>query len=83
MARDAKSTPTCRLTAKVLTVLYLMSVTIQKLPAHPDQTAAGEKAARQLQEFVPTFTAANKPAAPLTPRGPRVAPRWKRVAKTH
>src|SRR5260370_15573933 len=49
---------------QVLTVLYLMSVNIQKLPTPTaEQTAAGEKAARQLQEFVPTFfTAANKPA---------------------
>jgi hypothetical protein len=47
-----------------LTVLYLMSVNVQKLPTPTaEQTAAGEKAARQLQEFVPTFfTAANKPA---------------------
>ncbi len=49
---------------EVLTVLYLMSVNVQKLPTPTaDQMAAGEKAARQLQEFVPTFfTAANKPA---------------------
>jgi hypothetical protein len=50
---------------QTLTVLYLMSVNVLKLPsATPEQFAAGEKAARQLQEFVPTFfTAANKPAA--------------------
>ena len=49
---------------QVLTILYLMSVNALKLPtASPDQLAAGEKAAKQLQEFVPTFfTAANKPA---------------------
>ena len=49
---------------QILTVLYLMSVNLQKLPnPTPDQMAAGEKAARALQEFVPTFfTAANKPA---------------------
>jgi len=49
---------------QVLSVLYMMSVNIQKLPtATPEQMASGDKAARQLQEFVPTFfTAANKPA---------------------
>ena len=49
---------------QVLTVLYMMSVNVVKLPTpSPDQLAVGEKAARALQEFVPTFfTAANKPA---------------------
>ena len=49
---------------QMLTILYLMSVNALKLPnATPDQLAAGEKAAKQLQEFVPIFfTAANKPA---------------------
>lgn len=50
---------------QVLTVLYQMSVAVLKLPtATPEQLATGEKAAKELQEFVPTFfTAANKPAA--------------------
>ena len=50
---------------QMLTVLYMMSVNALKLPtASAEQMAAGEKAARALQEFVPTFfTAANKPAA--------------------
>jgi hypothetical protein len=49
---------------QTLTVLYQMAVSILKLPtATAEQSAAGEKAARELQEFVPTFfTAANKPA---------------------
>jgi hypothetical protein len=49
---------------QILTVLYMMSVNVLKLPtATPEQMAAGEKAARGLQEFVPNFfTAANKPA---------------------
>jgi hypothetical protein len=49
---------------QVLTVLYMMSVNAVKLPTpSPDQLAIGDKAARALQEFVPTFfTAANKPA---------------------
>ena len=49
----------------ILSILYQMSVNVQKLPtASPEQMAAGEKAARELQEFVPNFfTAANKPAA--------------------
>ena len=66
MARDLKKVYTDPKAGpqQMLTVLYLMSVNIQKLPTPTaDQTAAGEKAARQLQEFVPTFfTAANKPA---------------------
>ena len=49
---------------QILTVLYMMSVNVLKLPtATPDQMSAGEKAARGLLEFVPNFfTAANKPA---------------------
>jgi hypothetical protein len=49
---------------QVLSVLFQMAVNVQKLPTPTaEQMAAGEKAARQLQEFVPTFfTAANKPA---------------------
>jgi hypothetical protein len=49
---------------QTLTVLYQMAVSILKLPtATAEQSAAGEKAARELQEFVPNFfTAANKPA---------------------
>jgi hypothetical protein len=49
---------------QILTVLYLMSVNILKLPtATAEEMAAGENAARQLAEFVPNFfTAANKPA---------------------
>ena len=66
MARDLKKVYTDPTAGpqQMLTVLYLMSVNALKLPtASPDQLAAGEKAAKQLQEFVPTFfTAANKPA---------------------
>jgi hypothetical protein len=66
MARDLKKVYTDPKAGpqQILTVLYLMSVNIQKLPTPTaEQTAAGEKAARALQEFVPTFfTAANKPA---------------------
>jgi hypothetical protein len=66
MARDLKKVFTDPKAGpqQVLTVLYLMSVNVQKLPTPTaDQTATGEKAAHQLQEFVPTFfTAANKPA---------------------
>ena len=49
---------------QILTVLYMMSVNVLKLPtATPEQMEAGEKAAKALQEFVPNFfTAANKPA---------------------
>jgi hypothetical protein len=66
MARDLKkvySDPKAG-PQQVLTVLYMMSVNVVKLPTpSPDQLAIGEKAARALQEFVPTFfTAANKPA---------------------
>ena len=57
--KDPKSGP-----QQVLTVLYLMSVNTLKLPnATPEQLAAGEKAARMLQDYVGEyFTAANKPA---------------------
>jgi hypothetical protein len=50
---------------QVLTVLYMTCVNVQKAPAPtPDQTAAGEKAAHALLDFVPVyFVAANKPAA--------------------
>jgi hypothetical protein len=56
--KDPKTGP-----QQVLTVLYLMSVNTLKLPnATPDQLAAGEKAARALQDFAGEyFTAANKP----------------------
>ena len=49
---------------QVLTVLYMTCVNVQQAPAPtPDQTAAGEKAAHALMDFVPTyFVAANKPA---------------------
>jgi len=49
---------------QVLTVLYMTCVNVQKAPAPtPDQSAAGEKAAHQLVDFVPAyFVAANKPA---------------------
>src|ERR1035437_10805909 len=66
MARDLKKVYTGPKAGpqQVLTVLYMMSVNVVKLPTpSPDQLAIGEKAARALQEFVPTFfTAANKPA---------------------
>src|ERR1035437_7215425 len=66
MARDLKKVYTDPKAGpgQVLSVLYMMSVNIQTLPtATPEQMASGDKAARQLQEFVPTFfTAANKPA---------------------
>jgi len=49
---------------QVLTVLYMTCVNVQKAPAPTaEQTAAGEKAAHALLDFVPTyFVAANKPA---------------------
>ena len=49
---------------QILTVLYMMSVNVLKLPTpSAEQMASGEKAAHALQEFVPNFfTAANKPA---------------------
>ena len=49
---------------QVLTVLYMTCVNVQQAPAPTaDQTAAGEKAAHQLVDFVPAyFVAANKPA---------------------
>src|ERR1035437_8452948 len=49
---------------QVLSVLYMTAVNVQKLPtATVEQLAIGEKAARQLQEYVPTFfAAANKTA---------------------
>lgn len=48
----------------VLTVLFQVAWNTAALPgATPEQIAAGEKAARQLLDFAPTyFTAANKPA---------------------
>ncbi|MGA2269539.1 MAG: hypothetical protein ABSH44_13805 [Bryobacteraceae bacterium] len=50
---------------QVLTVLYMTCVNIQKAPnPTADQTAAGDKAAHDLLDFVPVyFVAANKPAA--------------------
>jgi hypothetical protein len=50
---------------QVLTVLYMTCVNVQKAPAPTaDQTAAGERAAHELLDFVPAyFVAANKPAA--------------------
>jgi hypothetical protein len=66
MARDLKKVyPDPKLAQYILTVLYMTAVNVQKLPtATPDQLAIGEKAAKQLQEFVPSFfAAANKPAA--------------------
>ena len=50
---------------QVLTVLYMTCVNVQKAPAPTaDESAAGEKAAHQLVDFVPAyFVAANKPAA--------------------
>jgi hypothetical protein len=66
MARDLKKVFTDPKAGpqQILTVLYMMSVNLLKLPTpSPDQMAIGEKAARALQEFVPNFfTAANKPA---------------------
>src|ERR1039458_6633108 len=67
MSRDLKSVFKDPKTGgqQVLTVLYLMSVNVLKLPeATPEQLAAGEKAAHALQGYVDEyFTAANKPAA--------------------
>ena len=59
IAQDPKAGP-----QQTLTVLYLMSVNVLKLPgATPEQMVIGDGAARALQEFVPNFfTAANKPA---------------------
>ena len=66
MARDLKSVYTDPKAGpqQMLTVLYQMAVSILKLPtATAEQMAAGEKAARDLLDFVPIFfTAANKPA---------------------
>jgi len=65
MARDLKKVfPDPKLGQYILTVLYMTSVNVQKLTtATPEQMEIGEKAAKQLQEFVPTFfAAANKPA---------------------
>jgi hypothetical protein len=66
MARDLKkvySDPKAG-PQQVLTVLYMVSVNVLKLPTpSAEQMAGGEKAAHALQEFVPNFfTAANKPA---------------------
>jgi hypothetical protein len=49
---------------QILTVLFTICVNLAALPSPtPQQLAIGEKAARALQEFIPTFfTAANKPA---------------------
>jgi hypothetical protein len=49
----------------ILTVLFQVAWNTAALPnATPEQIAAGEKAARQLLDFAPTyFTAANKPAS--------------------
>jgi hypothetical protein len=66
MGRDLKKVfPDPKMAQYILTVLYMTAVNVQKLPtATPDQLATGEKAARQLQDFVPSFfAAANKPAA--------------------
>src|ERR1035438_8385587 len=65
MARDLKTVyPDPKVAQYILTVLYMTAVNIQKLPAAtPEQFATGGQAARQLQEYVPTFfAAANKPA---------------------
>lgn len=65
IARDLKKVfPDPKVAQYILTVLYMTSVNVQKLPAAtPEQLAVGEKAAHQLQEFVPNFfTAASKPA---------------------
>jgi hypothetical protein len=50
---------------QVLTVLYMTCVNVQKAPSPTaEETAAGDKAAHGLLDFVPTyFVAANKPAA--------------------
>jgi len=67
----------------VLGVLYMTSVNVQKLPtATPEQMAVGEKAARQLQEFVPNFfTAANKPAAATDAAWTEARSQMEKVAK--
>ena len=66
MARDLKSVFKDPKTGgqQVLTVLYLMSVNVLKIPgATPEQLASGEKAASALNAYVDEyFTAANKPA---------------------
>ena len=64
MARDLKNIYSDPKTgpAQILNALYQLSVSLQKLPApSAEQTAIGEKAARQLQEMIPSFFA-NKPA---------------------
>jgi hypothetical protein len=50
---------------QILTILFTVCVNLQALPAPtPTQFATGQKAAQELQTFIPTFfTAANKPPA--------------------
>ena len=56
---DPKEGPTF-----ILNVLYLMTATVPTLPnLTPDQIALGEKAAHELQDYVPTFFAADKKPA--------------------
>ena len=49
---------------QILTILFTVCVNLQAIPAAtPGQFATGQKAAQELQAFIPTFfTAANKPA---------------------
>jgi hypothetical protein len=85
MARDLKKVFTDPKAGpqQVLTVLYMMAVNVLKLPnATAEQMAAGEKAARGLQEFVPTFfTAANKPAAASDAAWTEARTQMEKVAK--
>jgi hypothetical protein len=64
VARDLKTVfPDPKAGQQILTVLYMLSVNVLQLPtATAEQLGVGERAARQLQEFVPVFFA-NKPAA--------------------
>jgi hypothetical protein len=67
---------------QVITVLYMTCVSIQKAPTPTaDQTAAGEKAAHALLDFVPAyFVTANKPAATATTPAPSDAD-WAKTGK--
>ncbi|MCX6630059.1 MAG: hypothetical protein NTW28_20775, partial [Candidatus Solibacter sp.] len=85
MARDLKKVFTDSKAGpqQVLTVLYMTAVNVLKLPAATaEQMSNGERAARQLQEFVPAFfTAANKPAAASDAAWTEARTQMEKVAK--
>ena len=82
MARDLQKVfPDPKAAQQVLTVLYMTSVNVLKLPtATAEQMEVGEKAAHQLQEFVPTFFA-NKPAATTDAAWTEARTQMEKVAK--